>query len=322
MRLIFAGTPDFARVALEALVAAGHEIALVLTRPDQPAGRGRQLRESPVKRFARDAGLALAQPSTLRGEDARALIERARADAMVVAAYGLIVPAGILSLPRLGCINIHASLLPRWRGAAPIQRAIEAGDARTGITIMQMDEGLDTGPILLAREIAIAPDESAGSVHDRLAELGGEAVVEALAGLASGALSPRAQPGQGVRYAHKIAKADAFLDWREPAERLANRVRALDPAPGAAVRLERSDEAFKLWRATAAGDRAAPGLVAGAPVAPGTVLRADPGALEVACGEGVLSLRELQRPGGRRLPVAEFLRGYPIERGERFACPG
>ena len=315
MRLIFAGTPEFARVALAALVAAGHELVLVLTRPDQPAGRGRQLRESPVKQFALGAGLALAQPPTLRSEQARALIAQACADAMVVAAYGLILPAEVLSLPRLGCINIHASLLPRWRGAAPIQRAIEAGDTRTGITIMQMDAGLDTGPILLESEIAIGEQDTAASVHDRLAALGGQAIVQALAGLESGAIAPRPQPEAGVTYAHKITKADAVLDWREPARRLTNRVRALDPAPGASVRLARSGELIKLWRARAG---AAPEAPARAAAPPGTVVAADAKRLEVACGEGTLWLLELQRPGGRRLAVAEFLRGHPIEPGERF----
>ena len=309
MRLIFAGTPEFARVALEAVLAAGHEVALVLTRPDQPAGRGQRLRESPVKRFALGAGLALAQPRTLRSDEARALIAAARADAMIVAAYGLILPAEVLGLPCLGCINIHASLLPRWRGAAPIQRAIEAGDSRTGITIMQMDAGLDTGPILLARELKIGHDESAASLHDRLAMLGGQAIVEALAGIGSGAIEPTPQPEVGASYARKIARADTIVDWREPAARLADRVRALDPAPGAVVRLAGSGEAIKLWRARAVDARDAE---------PGVVVSADAGSVVVGCGDGALALLELQRPGGRRLAIADFLRGHPIARGARF----
>ncbi len=309
MRLIFAGTPEFARVALEALVAAGHEVALVLTRPDQPAGRGQRLRESPVKRFALGAGLALAQPQTLRSDEARALIAGARADAMIVAAYGLILPAEVLALPRLGCINIHASLLPRWRGAAPIQRAIEAGDGRTGITIMQMDAGLDTGPMLLARELEIGRDEPAGSLHDRLAVLGGQAIVAALAGIGSGAIEATPQPEAGASYARKIGRADTIIDWREPAARLADRVRALDPAPGAVVRLAGSDEAIKLWRARAVDARGAE---------PGVVVSADAGSVLVGCGDGALALLELQRPGGRRLSIADFLRGHPIAHGARF----
>ncbi|MCL4747485.1 MAG: methionyl-tRNA formyltransferase, partial [Burkholderiaceae bacterium] len=209
----------------------------------------------------------------------------------------------------LGCINIHASLLPRWRGAAPIQRAIEAGDTRTGITIMQMDCGLDTGPILLVRELPIARDESAGSVHDRLAVLGAQAIVEALAAIEAGAIEAVPQPEAGVSYARKIGKADTILDWREPAARLADRVRALDPAPGAIVRLAGSTEAIKLWRARALDATGAE---------PGVVRSADAGSVVVGCGDGSLALLELQRPGGRRLAIAEFLRGHPIARGARF----
>lgn len=312
MRLIFAGTPDFARVALEALVAAGHEIALVLTRPDQPAGRGRQLRESPVKRFARDAGLAIAQPPTLRGEAARALIEQARADAMVVAAYGLIVPAGILSLPRLGCINIHASVLPRWRGAAPIQRAIEAGDERTGITIMQMDTGLDTGNILLMEALDIAPDETADSLHDRLAVLGGRLIVEALDAAVRGTLRPRPQPPEGVTYAHKVEKREAPIDWHDEAVQIERRIRAFDPFPGATFSWRGTE--IKCWRAE----------VVRAEGPPGTVLQADARGPLVACARDALRLTVLQRPGGRRLPAREALQSAPIPAGallDRSADP-
>jgi methionyl-tRNA formyltransferase len=310
----------------------------VLTRADRPAGRGQQLQASPVKRRAQALDLPVYQPRTLREPEPQQRIAAVCADAMVVAAYGLILPAPVLAAPRLGCINIHASLLPRWRGAAPIQRAIEAGDSRTGITIMQMDEGLDTGPMLLASDIPIGEQETAGSVHDRLAELGARLIVEALDGLARGSLNPVAQPAQGVTYATKISKSETALDWREPAQRLADRIRAFDPFPGAVARLDRSPEPLKVWRAravaqdpgpTGAPATASTGAPATAPatgpsavsIPPGTVLRADPHGLEVACGQGVLSLLELQKPGGRRLGLAEFLRGFPISAGERFRLP-
>jgi len=294
---------------------------LVLTRQDQPAGRGQRLQASPVKRAALAEGLPVFQPRSLRDPEARQRIAETRADAMVVAAYGLILPAPVLSAPRYGCINIHASLLPRWRGAAPIQRAIEAGDRETGITIMQMDEGLDTGPMLLARAIPIGPEESAGRLHDRLAQLGAELVVEALRALGEGRLRPVPQPEGGATYAPKITKAETVIDWREPAARLADRVRAFDPFPGAAFRTPLGEAPIKLWRARAL-PAATPGGPAGAGrPAPGTVLRADAQTLEVACGEGVLSLLELQKPGGRRLAHAEFLRGHPIRAGECLPLP-
>lgn len=291
----------------------------MLTRPDRPAGRGQQLQASPVKRRALASGLDVFQPRTLRDAQVQRRIAEVGADAIVVAAYGLILPPEVLAAAPLGCINIHASLLPRWRGAAPIQRAIEAGDTRTGITIMQMDAGLDTGPILLMRELAIGADESAGSLHDRLAELGARTVVEALAALAAGGLMPVPQPEEGATYAPKIDKAETLLDWREPASRLADRVRAFDPFPGAALRLSRDGAPVKLWRARALAQAAAGGAAASA--APGSVLRADAQALAVACGRGVLSLLELQKPGGRRLGFAEFLRGFPLKVGERLLLP-
>lgn len=326
MKLIFAGTPEFAERALSALHAAGHDIALVLSRPDQPAGRGQRLQASPVKQRAFALGLPVAQPRTLRDADAHALLAAVGADAMIVAAYGLILPPEVLAIPRLGCINIHASLLPRWRGAAPIQRAIEAGDTQTGITIMRMDAGLDTGPMLLERALPIGPDETGGQLHDRLAALGATLIVEALDGLAAGRLNARPQPADGATYATKIGKADAVIDWTQPAARLAQKIRAFDPFPGTTARLAGRDETLKIWRAQALGgdlgrgEGAAPDEhVAGAAARPGDVLVADERTLEVCCGAGTrLRLLELQKPGGRRMAVADFLRGYPVPADARF----
>jgi len=318
MRIIFAGTPEFARVALESLHAAGFHIPLVLTQPDRPAGRGMKLQASPVKQFALAHDLPVAQPRSLRldgkypdeARAARESIEAARADAMVVAAYGLILPQWVLDTPRLGCLNIHASLLPRWRGAAPIHRAIEAGDAQTGITIMQMDAGLDTGDMLLEERIDIAPTDTTGSLHDRLAPIGGRMIVDALSRAGEGALVRRPQPAEGVTYAHKIEKAQAQVDWREPAEVIERRIRAFDPFPGAATSL--AGEAIKLWRAErlqANGE-------------PATVLAADAQGVAIACGEGALRITELQRAGGRRLPAGEFLRGFELAPGMRLDVTG
>ena len=318
MRVIFAGTPDFARTALEALHRAGFEIALVLTQPDRPAGRGMKLQASPVKQFAQQHGIAVAQPRSLRldgkcPEDARAAkaaIETARADAMVVAAYGLILPQWVLDTPLLGCFNIHASLLPRWRGAAPIHRAIEAGDAQTGITIMQMDAGLDTGAMLLVERMPIDAQDTTNSLHDRLAPLGGRLIVEALELAACGGLKPVPQPPDGVTYAHKIDKAEAALDWALPAATLERRVRAFDPFPGASATI--AGEQLKVW-----SSHVDPGASASAG-APGTILVVDGGGVAVACGEGVLRLTQLQRAGGKRLAVAEFLRGFALAPGMAF----
>jgi methionyl-tRNA formyltransferase len=317
MRVIFAGTPEFARVALQRLHAAGFDIPLVLTQPDRPAGRGLKLQPSPVKQFALEHGIPVAQPRSLRldgkyPEDAgtaREAILAARADAMVVAAYGLILPQWVLDTPRLGCLNIHASLLPRWRGAAPIHRAIEAGDAETGIAIMQMDAGLDTGDVLLVQRIPIAADETTGTLHDKLAPLGGRMIVEALELAACGGLRPVPQPAEGVIYAHKIEKAEAAIDWTQSAEVLGRRVRAFDPFPGASAALR--GESVKIWRATAV-------VQDGEPVPPGTVVAVDGSGIAVACGQGSLQLTELQRPGGKRLAAADFLRGFAVEPGMRF----
>jgi methionyl-tRNA formyltransferase len=318
MRVIFAGTPEFARVALERLHAARFDIALVLTQPDRPAGRGLKLQPSPVKQFAQEHGIAVAQPRSLRldgkyPEDAaaaQAAIESAKADVMVVAAYGLILPQWVLDTPRRGCLNIHASLLPRWRGAAPIHRAIEAGDAETGITIMQMDAGLDTGDMLLVERLPIAPADTTGTLHDRLADLGGRLVVEALELAACGGFHPVGQPAEGVTYAHKIEKSEAAIDWTQPAAAIERRIRAFDPFPGASAQMR--GETVKVWRAQAVGGRGT--------AAPGTVVAIDGHGIGVACGDGRLEITELQRAGGKRLPAAEFLRGFPLEAGERFTA--
>lgn len=317
MRVVFAGTPDFARVALQRLHAAGFALPLVLTQPDRPAGRGMKLQPSPVKQFALEHGIAVAQPRSLRLDGkfpdeaaaARAALEEARADVMVVAAYGLILPQWVLDLPRLGCLNIHASLLPRWRGAAPIHRAIEAGDAETGVTIMQMDAGLDTGAMLLKERVRIAADDTTATLHDKLALLGGRLVVEALEIAACGGFTPEAQPAEGVTYAHKIEKAEAAIAWSQAADAIERRIRAFDPFPGASAQLR--GETVKLWRARAV-------MQGRASAAPGTIVAVDEHGIGVACGEGRLEITELQRPGGKRLPAADFLRGFPLEPGERF----
>ena len=316
MRLIFAGTPEFARVALERLHQAGFQIPLVFTQPDRPAGRGKKLQASPVKQFAQAHGIAVAQPRSLRldgkfpddAKQARAAIEAAQADVMVVAAYGLLLPQWVLDAPRLGCLNIHASLLPRWRGAAPIHRAIEAGDPQTGITIMQMDAGLDTGDMLLVERLPIAPDDTTGSLHDKLATLGGRLVVEALELAACGGLQRTPQPAEGVTYAHKIDKAEAAIDWTQPALAIERRLRAFDPFPGASS--EYGGETLKVWRAQA---------LPGASAEPGIVVQAGPAGIDVATGDGMLRLLELQRPGGKRLAAADLLRGMAITPGTRLA---
>ncbi|MEW6703406.1 MAG: methionyl-tRNA formyltransferase [Pseudomonadota bacterium] len=316
MRVAFAGTPEFAAAALRRIVEAGFEVPLVLTQPDRPAGRGMKLQASPVKQLAQARRIAVAQPRSLRldgkfpddAQAAREALRAARPDVVVVAAYGLILPAWVLALPPLGCLNIHASLLPRWRGAAPIHRAIEAGDERTGITIMQMDEGLDTGDMLMHEVVDVRPDDSTASLHDRLAALGGRLIVEALEAAACGGLVRTPQPAEGVSYAHKIEKSEAAIDWTLPAAVIERRVRAFDPFPGASFQL--GGEGVKLWRAALRPE------VRGAP---GTVVHASPEQLTVACGEGALDLLELQRPGGRRQPVAAFVRAHPLPAGTRLA---
>ncbi|MFC4275955.1 methionyl-tRNA formyltransferase [Achromobacter aloeverae] len=309
MRVVFAGTPEFARLALDAILAAGHEVPLVLTQPDRPAGRGLKLTPSPVKQAALAAGIPVAQPRSLRldgrypeeAAQAREQLLAAAPDVMVVAAYGLILPAWVLQLPAAGCLNIHASLLPRWRGAAPIQRAIEAGDERTGVTIMQMDEGLDTGDMLLVHPVAIGAEQNAAELHDALADAGAQAIVQALARLPT--LRREPQPPDGVTYAAKLDKAEAALDFTQAAALLARRVRAFNPVPGATTRLPGLDDPVKVWRA-----RAMPADTAN--TAPGTVLHAGPEGVDIATADGILRLLELQKAGGKRQPVDVFIRGW------------
>jgi len=316
MNILFAGTPEFAAAALAALHAAGHHIPLVLTQPDRPAGRGLQLQASAVKQFAVAHGIPVAQPVSLRldgkhaqaAQEAHALLQATDFDVMVVAAYGLILPLSILALPRLGCINIHASLLPRWRGAAPIHRAIEAGDAETGITIMQMDEGLDTGPMLLTQSLPIAPTDTSASLHDKLAALGAELIVRALPLLEQGQLRATAQPASGVTYAAKISKDEALLDFSQDAQTLERKVRAFNPFPGALAHF--GGVPLKIWQAQAlpSSERAS--------AAPGTLLSADDRhGILVACGNGVLGLDTLQKPGAKRLPASAFIQGFPMAGG-------
>jgi methionyl-tRNA formyltransferase len=305
VKVAFAGTPEFAAAALRALHEARFRIPLVLTRPDRPAGRGMKLQASPVKAFALAHGIDVAQPRSLRldgkypddAHAARAALDAASADVMVVAAYGLILPTWVLELPPLGCLNIHASLLPRWRGAAPIQRAIEAGDTRTGVTIMQMDAGLDTGDMRLVEGVPIAPEETAATLHDKLSALGARLIVEALEALACGGLPSSPQPTEGATYARKIEKFEAPIDWTQPARSLERRIRAFDPFPGATF--EYQGEMVKVWRGR---------VVEAIPGPPGSV-QVDAGRVRVACGQDALELVEVQRPGGRRMPAGALARG-------------
>jgi methionyl-tRNA formyltransferase len=333
LKLIFAGTPVFAQLALQALHEAGHEIALVLTRPDKPAQRGQKLLASPVKQWAQTHGIEVWQPRTLRDPEVVRRLHDIDCQAMVVAAYGLLLPPDVLAVPPRGCLNIHASLLPRWRGAAPIQRAVQAGDAQTGITIMQMDVGLDTGPIRLVRPLPIGRDETSGSVHDRLAVLGAQAIVEAIGLLEAGRLPLSPQPADGVTHAAKIVKADALIDWSRPAQAIVDQLRAFDPAPGCLAELARlPGAALKVWRARAVeptpqlmAPLVAPADVQGGGFAPGTVIGMCEGALRVACGgpdqAESIDLLELQRAGGRRLPATAFVAGFPIGAGDRLQFP-
>jgi methionyl-tRNA formyltransferase len=334
MNLIFAGTPEFARSALAALLAAGHRVPLVLTQPDRPAGRGLKLQASAVKQLALEHGIPVAQPRSLRldgkyPEDAAAVrdaIAAAQTDVMVVAAYGLILPQWVLDAPRLGCLNIHASLLPRWRGAAPIHRAIESGDTHTGITIMQMDAGLDTGDMLLVEPLAIADNDTTSSLHDKLAELGGRSIVRALElelELAQrGGLKPVPQPRApegaspestaqlGITYAHKIDKAEARIDWSQSAQSIERKVRALDPSPGCTALI--AGETIKVTRSQISS------CLCNISLGYGTICHINEAEIGVQCGQGVLALTELQRAGGKRLAAADFVRGFALQVGQKF----
>jgi methionyl-tRNA formyltransferase len=299
LRLVFAGTPEFAVPSLQACVASGADVVAVYTQPDRPAGRGRKLAASPVKQAALAAGIAVEQPETLREPTARARLASHAPDLLVVVAYGLILPKAVLALPRLGCWNVHASLLPRWRGAAPIQRAILAGDTETGVDLMQMEAGLDTGPILLEARTPIAPDDTGGSLHDRIAAIGARTLAEALARTLRGEmLAAVAQAGEGVAYAHKIDKAEARLDWNDSAVALARKVRAFDPWPVAEAEIQ--GERLRIWAAEAVA-------AAGVDAAPGSVVASHRDAIDIATGDGLLRIRELQREGGRRMPVRDWL---------------
>jgi methionyl-tRNA formyltransferase len=305
LKLVFAGTPEFAAVSLEAVLQARHDVALVLTRPDRPAGRGLKSRRSAVKELALERRLALLQPVRLDDPATLAAVAAARPEALVVVAYGLLLPAALLALPPRGCLNVHASLLPRWRGAAPIQRALLAGDRTTGVTIMRMDAGLDTGPILLQEEAVIAPDDTAGSLQDRLAVLGARLLVRALAAAAA----PVPQDAKSATYAARIARGEAEIDWRDAAEKIERQVRAFDPAPGAQTRYE--GVVLKIWRAR---------IEHGVRATPGSVCAAGPGGIVVACGQGALRLTELQRAGGKRLEAGAFLSGFRLAGGARFGA--
>jgi methionyl-tRNA formyltransferase len=321
VRVIFAGTPEFARVALARLLEAGFTVPLVLTQPDRPAGRGMKLQASPVKQLALEHAIAVAQPRSLRLDGkfpddaaaARDAIAAARADVMVVAAYGLILPDWTLTAPRLGCLNIHASRLPRWRGAAPIHRAIEAGDDETGVTIMQMDAGLDTGDMLLLETLPIRGDDTTATLHDRLAALGGRLIVEALERAACGGLRPVPQPAHGITYAHKIEKAESAVDWSLPATQIERRIRAFDPFPGASTTCQ--GETVKLWKSHIDSNQRR--FDAGY----GQILSANADGVRVVTGDGVLCVTELQRAGGKRLPAADFLRGFALPAGAAFESP-
>ncbi len=306
MKLIFAGTPEFAAQALAAIIAAGHEVALVLTQPDRPAGRGMALQPSPVKKLALEHGIEVFQPTTLKDAEAQGRVAAVGAEVMVVAAYGLILPQAVLDVPRFGCINIHASLLPRWRGAAPIQRALLAGDRETGVCIMQMEAGLDTGPVLLRGAFPIELSDTTATLHDRLAALGGELVVQALAGLP---LPAEPQPADGVTYAHKIEKAEAVIDWRRNSAELDRHIRAFNPFPGGQASF--GGAVVKVWAAKPVDGKGEPGQI----------LALDKHSVVVACGDGALALSELQKAGGKRLPVQQFLAGHPLRVGEHFDLP-
>jgi methionyl-tRNA formyltransferase len=310
MNVIFAGTPDFAARCLAAILGSRHIVCSVLTQPDRRAGRGLAPSRSAVKRLAEERGIAVDQPASLKDPGLLEELSRREPEILVVASYGLILPRALLDFPRYGAVNIHASLLPRWRGAAPIQRAILAGDRETGISIMQMDEGLDTGPVLRQRSVPIVEEDTTGSLHDRLAALGSTLIVDVLGELEAGSVSATPQPAEGVTYAAKLDKRESRVDWNSGAVGINRLVRALDPSPGASTRIRGIE--LKIWKC-------APVLGQGRP---GEVLRSEPGGVTVACGKDAVLLAELQRSGGKRLSAADFLRGFPLSPGERFDAPG
>lgn len=308
MRLIFAGTPEFSASALAALIEAGHDIALVLTQPDRPAGRGMKLMPSAVKLLALKSGLSVLQPVTLKEAEIQAQLIAIKADVMIVAAYGLLLPPEVLTIPRQGCLNIHASLLPRWRGAAPIQRAILAGDAETGITIMQMDQGLDTGAMLLRASLPILESDTAQTLHDKLAIQGAASIVLALQQLKNGDLHACSQEGSEVTYAAKLSRSEGLMDWNKEAEVLARAVRAFNPFPVAQAKFH--NEIWRIWD-TSVVQQSKEG-------APGEILQADKEGILVKCGLGAILLRELQKAGGKRLSASSFLTGNAVKKGDRF----
>lgn len=307
LRIAFAGTPEFAAIPLKAMIGHGYTPVLVLTQPDRPAGRGRALRASPVKQCAEEAGIRVLQPKSLRDGKVQKDIRSYRPDLLVVVAYGLILPPEVLRIPRYGCWNIHASLLPRWRGAAPIQRALEAGDTETGVCIMQMAEGLDTGPVFLCERTEITPDDTGGTLHDRLAEMGAAALLECLGMLASGDMpEPAGQDDRRATYAPKLDKKEAEIDWNAPAEEIERRIRAFNPWPVCWSEIQ--GERLRAWRAEATAQKHS--------FRPGTVVTAGPEGIVIAAGSGLVRLLEVQRAGGKRMTASEYLNAHPLKAGE------
>ncbi len=315
MRLGFAGTPQFAVAALRSLVRSRHPVAAVFTKPDRPAGRGQTVHLSPVKQRAIELGIPVHQPQTFKTADILDTVRQLNLDALIVVAYGLILPPSALSLPSLGCFNIHASLLPRWRGAAPIHRALLAGDAATGITIMRMEAGLDTGPMLAVSQVEIGPRETAATLHDRLARLGGDLIVDTLDAVASGSARERPQPEAGVTYAEKISKSEALIDWEDEAASVLRRIRAFNPWPVAETKLDGAQ--LRVWDAELAPAARASSLTGQNIAAPGTVLHASADGVDVACGRGALRILRLQLAGRRPLAAQEFLKAQRLD-GARF----